>query len=511
MLSSLSKHSAYRIAVSLLWFLVMLGLPLTSFPPITHLLGAIVAPFSAIPLALLVFIWMVPFLIDRGTLPGETIPYLYFILVAILVTGLGFFLNGYYACGRDFFDQSLRAFFSVAIGLNFYLLFSAFPRDLATLRKLLSLGNISALFVFIWIGLEVLIFRSQLNIKEISIFMHRVRDMLAVQSPSMIDTTRVVGFAYEPSWFVRQFNLLFLPIWMAASFQRLSLYKFRLWFLTIEDLLLVAGLLVFGASSPRIGLVALLASLAYLALLLLIQLHRNMIGGYLKRRKKHTKYLLGVKIVLAILILATMIGLAASALMGYAELASRWDYRYALLTKNAFKKLDVFSMSTTDLIYRARDLAFFERMIYWLGGWEIFADYPFGVGLGNAGFYFYDRMHGAGFQSYEIRDLIYRANSIPNAKNLWVRLLAETGFIGLTIFLVWLYILWRSAGLTRRSNSPELRIIGLAGQLFILAFLLEGFSTDSFAMPYEWIMAGLVSAGGWLYRQELATEERRSG
>ena len=143
-------------------------------------------------------------------------------------------------------------------------------------------------------------------------------------------------------------------------------------------------------------------------------------------------------------------------------------------------------------------------MIYWLGGWNIFNDYPFGVGLGNAGFYFNERMHGAGFESYEMRDVVYRANYLANSKNLWTRLLSETGVVGFSVFLAWLYLLWRSADVSRRSRSKYLRIVGLAGQLFLLAFLVEGFSMDSFAMPYEWIMFGLISAAGGLARKESA-------
>jgi hypothetical protein len=492
----------------MLWFVLLLGLPLTSFPVLSRLTGSIVAPFSFLPLMILLLFWLVPYVLERGVFPGEVVPYLYFILVAAAVTGLGFFLNGFYIRERNFFDQSLRAFLSVAIGLSFYLVFAAFPRDSLTLRKTLSYINITGFVLLLWSLIEIIVLRSKPRVEEMPAIIRIIRNALAVQSPSMIYTNRLTGFAYEPSWFVRQFNLMLLPIWMAAAFQRLSIYKFRLWIFTIEDFLLAAGLFVFGSSSPRIGLVALLASIAYLAMILFLSIHKRLMNWFLKKRKKPVKHLFGVKIILAILMLAMMAGLAASALFGYIELASRWDYRYALLLDNLLKGMGEFSLSTTDIIYRARDLAFFERMIYWLSGWNVFADYPFGVGLGNSGFYIFDRLHGAGWESYEIRDVIYQANQIPNSKNLWTRLLSETGFIGLAIFLVWLYVLWRSAGLTRRSKTSELKIMGLAGQLFLLAFLLEGFSIDSFAMPYEWIMAGLISASGWLYRKEFAVEKQ---
>jgi len=34
--------------------------------------------------------------------------------------------------------------------------------------------------------------------------------------------------------------------------------------------------------------------------------------------------------------------------------------------------------------------------------------------------------------------------------------------------------------------------------LFILAYLVEGFSVDSFAIPFQWISASLISAGGFV-------------
>ena len=41
-----------------------------------------------------------------------------------------------------------------------------------------------------------------------------------------------------------------------------------------------------------------------------------------------------------------------------------------------------------------------------------------------------------------------------------------------------------------------MKVIGLGGKLFILAYLVEGFSVDSFAIPFQWISASLISAGG---------------
>jgi O-antigen ligase len=212
---------------------------------------------------------------------------------------------------------------------------------------------------------------------------------------------------------------------------------------------------------------------------------------------------------LAVLLVVILLVIAGAAVSGYVVIASRWDDRYQLLLSEANLALDSLFPLTEDSIIAFSDrLAFSERVVYWYGGWHVFSDYPFGVGLGNAGFYMVDRMNGQGLESQEIRNLVYRANYLPNSKNLWTRLLSETGFLGFAVFLVWLIVLWRSAARTRKSESQLLRTVGLAGQLFLMAYLVEGLSMDSFAMPYQWLMAGLISAAGLLARREAAVKEK---
>jgi len=509
MFASLSKNAAYRFLISLLWMLVLVGLPLTSLPLLNRLTNAIVAPFSAIPLAVLLVVWLVPFLAGRGKFPVEVLPFLYFVLIVLAVSALAFFLDGYYVRDLTFFDQTLRAVVTLGIGLSFYLVVSTLALQENHLRQAFIFIYVGGFLLILWTAVEVVMLRKVSRVQELPQWLTTIRSALAVQSPNVFYTNRVTGFAYEPSWFVRQFNLVLFPIWLSAVYQRKSVFKFRLWIFQVEDFLMLGGLVVFGFSSPRIGLLAFLASVAFVGLLIFGRFHRQVFQWYLKKRKNRPTRTTWLRIALAGLMIVVMFGLAAGALTGYIVVASRWDSRYQLLLEQVTTGgLDIFPLTETRLILMSRDLAFFERMIYWFAGWNIFNDYPFGVGLGNAGFYFFENMHGLGMDSVEIRNLAYRAGYIPNTKNLWTRLLSETGFIGLAVFLVWLYILWRSAGLIRRSHAPLMKILGLAGQLFLLAYLVEGFSMDSFAMPYQWVMAGLISAGGLLARRELSAKDR---
>jgi hypothetical protein len=120
--------------------------------------------------------------------------------------------------------------------------------------------------------------------------------------------------------------------------------------------------------------------------------------------------------------------------------------------------------------------------------------------LGNAGFYFPDKMPSFGWELVEINNMFYRWPALPNIKSLWVRIPAETGLVGFGLFLGWFYLLWQSARLARSSadpgdkDHPLLNTLGWAGSFAWIAFLIEGFSIDSLALPYFWFAMALISA-----------------
>ena len=43
--------------------------------------------------------------------------------------------------------------------------------------------------------------------------------------------------------------------------------------------------------------------------------------------------------------------------------------------------------------------------------------------------------------------------------------------------------------------------MGLVGKLIVLAMIIEGFSLDTFGLPYYWIALGLIAAS-WLVRDQ---------
>jgi hypothetical protein len=508
MWARIPKLRIYQVLCTILFGLALVGLPLTSFPLLRRLTGSMVAPFSALPLAGLILIWLVPYLRRQGTFPKEFVSIFYFALVAVIVSAGAYFLDGFFLRGRTFFDQSLRALLTLAIGLSFYITLTAYMHNKHIIRQAVQFIYLGGILIILWSGIEIILLRTYGNAANFPVWVTNLKSGLVHQQPSVLLLDRLTGFTYEPSWYVLIYNFVLFPLWLSAIFQRKSVFTFRLWVFQIEDFLFIAGVTVFIFSFPRIGLLALMVMLAYFGFMLVkrayFSLHRWLIN-HKKFTLKNTALLRVTLAAILVIIILTAIGSAAGI---FIQFASERDYRYQLLIDQVLTQnpRDL-PTSETDIILLARQLAFLERTVYWFAGWNIFADYPFGVGLGNAGFYMIDRINSVGYGSYEVRNLLFQADHLINTKSFWVRLLAETGLIGFSLYLTWLYLLWRNSTLIQKSRHSLLKIIGMAGHFFILAHLVEGFSVDSFAFPYPWVTASLISASSLVVRKEMVNSE----
>jgi len=509
MLNKIAKSNIYQIICTALFGLILLGLPLTSLPLLTKVFGSMTGPFSFIPLVGLILIWLVPFLIKKGKLPEETLPLIYFTLIAVIISAGAVFNDGFYARGRDFFDQSLRALITLAIGLGFYITLSAYMgQRKSIIRQALVFIYISGALLIAWSVFEIILLRKYGSWNQFPQWFLLLKSALAFQVPGLIHTRRLRGFAFEPSWYVLFFDLTLFPLWLSAVFQRKSIFKFRIWRFQIEDLLLPLGVVAFAFGFPRIAFIAFLVTLIYLGILGAQKVYFKLHSWIIRRKYFNIEDSFFFRAVLFLILIVILLGLIIGATAVLIQIASERDYRYQLLIDQLQSgQLFNIDFSEQNIILMARRLAFYERTVYWYGGWHIFGDYPLGVGLGNAGFYFVEHMNSLGYGSFEIRNLLFQRESIINTKSLWMRLLSETGIFGFLAYITWLYILWRSAGFIQKSQDSTMKIVGLAGRLFILAYLVEGFSVDSFAIAYQWIGASLISAGGLLVRKEFSAEK----
>lgn len=495
--------SWYAIILAFLWAFALVGLSLTSFPPLSELTGALVAPLSAVPIGILLIVWVIPYLLRKGKLPVESKFIFIFLLWSVISSAQAFFIQIPTFKDVTPWRQEIRAFLTLAIGLAFYFVFASFPKDKSALNRALKWISIGGLILVLTTLPQV--YYILIKATNYPKWIYITTDWLTKRTPYFFYVNRVSGFAYEPSWFAHQMILFFLPLWLASTITKTSSFRFRMIGLSLENILLLLGSIEFFMSAPRISLVGVLLIVFYL----IVQIHKKLISISQKliiNKKKEppsevwqrrSRLLIGSILLFAYITLS----------LGAIWVLLKQDVRMETFFLDPPRWTDiqgVISLNETSLLVLANRMAFFERAVYWFTGLHVFSQYPWlGVGLGNSGFYFLQKAPAIGWTSYEILAVLNEQIALPNTKSLFIRLLAETGLVGFSIFTLFLYNLWRSARLLLTSQSSTLRWIGLTGQFALLAFVGEGFSIDSFAMPYLWVITGLISVSALVYRQHL--------
>jgi hypothetical protein len=493
-----------------IWAVGMICLPVTSFPLFASLSGGLVAPLSILPFFILLLLWSLPLIARKGELPKETLPLVVFSLVAIISCAAAyiFFIPGFK--GKTVPGQEIRALFTLAVGITFFLVTATWVKNPARLKNTWKYITIGGVISLVWTGIQAYFIFKQYN--AYPGWVNQIESWLVIHSPSFYPNTgRVSGMTYEASWFAHQMVIVYLPIWIAATYQRTSAFSFRVSRLSLENILVVLGLVAFFLSSPRIGLVSLLLVAVYLFMKLNVVFKRWVVGQLSKTRlvtdlstpDSHHKLINTIAstsiFVLYILILGGVIGFAIQR-----------DWRLTTLVSEPPSLNDIVGVLTLDentLLNLSHRFIFLERMVYWMNGWNVFNLHPWlGVGLGNAGFFFPQLAPALGWSSSEIRNVLYYFTQLPNVKSLWFRLLAETGLVGFSVFIAWLFTLFQSSRFSQHHADATTKTLAFAGQLALLAFIGEGLSIDSFAMPYFWVMAGLIAGSAMMFRQQIRNQ-----
>jgi len=135
------------------------------------------------------------------------------------------------------------------------------------------------------------------------------------------------------------------------------------------------------------------------------------------------------------------------------------------------------------------------RAAYTFGALGAYEESPLtGVGLGASGFYIYEHLPDWTLTTVpEIaRQLSSENHLYPNPKNMYVRLLAETGLVGFFVFLAFLFSVLGDALYAFQSQTNFGRYLGIAGIFSWFAIALYNITQDSFATPNIWINFGIL-------------------
>jgi flagellar biogenesis protein FliO len=470
------------------WDALIFFLPVTSLPLISRLAGGTdVAPLSAVFLAILALIWLVPKLLRGEGIPTQSTPLLVFFLVALASSLVAFFLPIPSFTNEPIWKNELTSLITLVIGVSFFLVTSLWISDEGKLERFFKIVNFSGGLALLYALIQG-VFVVLLNQRPAAL--GNFQDLIS--SSQTLFVGRVNGLAFEPSWLAHQLNMFYIPIWLGLSIKKISFHKFKLAGISVENALLAASLVVMFLTKSRIGWLALLAYAAYLFLRLMGQfrqrISQRVIAGQGRvsfSRLRTTLFNIGFWLLLILI------------LMGVVFLAG-W-----VLTKVDPRMADLFDIQRIQqqgILGWAFNLLFAERLIYWISGYSLFAAYPIlGVGLGNSGYFMPHLFESIAYASPEILRIFLSGQILPNPKNLWVRLLAETGIAGFSVFVSWLWVEWKTARANERMSTPLAQAVGIMGQIVLVGLILEGFSLDTFALPYYWMTLGVVVAAFRIY------------
>ena len=510
MIASVKFRTSLEVVCEVLWAIALICLPITTFPLFSSLTGALVAPLSILPFFILLILWVLPMILRKGKIPIESIPLGAFTLVVILSCAAAYFFLIPGFKGKSIPGQEVRALFTLAIGLTFYLVTSTWVNNIDKIKKSWKYITIGGIISLVWTGFQAYFVLQ--HAEQYPPWIDQIQSWFVVQSPAFTAKFgRVNGLTYEASWFAHQMVIIYLPIWIASTYHKTSAFKFRVFHISLENFLLVFGLIAFVLSSPRIGLLSFFLMIIYIFIRLNVGFHWKIVDKITKQKSILTRVPPNfrktiIQVITGVLIVFVYVLIFAGAFF----LLMQRDWRLSLLVSQppSLKELiGIITLNQDTLLDLSRRFIFLERMVYWFNGWNIFSQYPWlGVGLGNSGFFFPKLAPAIGWATYEIRNVLFYLPQLPNVKSLWFRLVAETGLVGFSLFLSWLYVLYQSSRFSHHHQNATVKTFALAGQLALLAFIGEGFSIDSFAMPYFWVIAGLIAAIAMIFRQEIATK-----
>jgi hypothetical protein len=465
--SAFSVDSLAKIT-RFLWGAALFTLPVTSFRYFPFLGDSTyVRPLSLYPIALLLLILFIQITRGKTSVPraGTLTPLLAFVLLALAATGLGILLDPLPLRGQEYFGRAIRAWATLVIGVSFFISAVWMNRDEDDLR--FSIRWLLAGFVMdvLWGGVQALAFYTPLLQKEMVTHWQRAFSMR-----ELVRTNRVSGMAYEPAWLAGQIATVYLPWLVASLLTRLRVSRFK-W---LELTLLGFAVLLLLATFSRGGLLTALGASALTFLFVGRAELRAAWTWFVSGFQRGSNWLLRVGVIL----------LLVGALTGAGLFLSQKGYITRLFSTRA--------ESVEDFIIENSAGA---RVAYNIGALGAYKESPLtGVGLGASGFYIYQHLPDWALTTVpEIARQLNPENRLyPNPKNMYIRLLAETGLIGLFVFIAFLFSVLGDALRGLQSKTIVARYLGIAGIFSWFAIALHNITQDSFATPNLWINFGIL-------------------
>ena len=450
-----------------LWAAALLTLPVTSFRYFPAGEGTYERPLAFYPLIPLMVVLLIKLLRDRTVFPraGTLTPLAVFLLAALIASLLGILLGPVPMRGQEAIGRILRAWATIFIGVVFFIAAVWMNRNEDDLRFSIKWLFAGFIIDILWSGLQGATFYLHIFPKPLVTHWQR-----AISLRELIRTNRISGLAYEPSWLAGQISTLYLPWLFAALLTRMRVTRFK-W---LEPALLILAVLLLLATFSRGGLLT-VAATVFITFLLVGRTQIRTTWDWFVNGFHH-----GREVILRLVVILLIVGSLSGALfiLGQKGYISRLWNTQATTVENF-------------LIQNSAG----ARVAYMWGAMGAYQEHPWvGVGLGASGFYIYNNLPDWVQTTVpEIARQLSPDNSLyPNPKNLYIRLMAETGLIGFFLYIAFQFSILGDALVALKQKSTVWQTLGIASIFTWLALIFYNMTQDSFAIPNLWINIGIL-------------------
>ena len=452
-----------------LWGAVLFSLPVTSFRYFPFLGDTTyVRPLAFYPIAFLIPLLLIQVLRGRVSLPraGALTPLTVWVLFILAATSFGAFLDPIPLRGQEYAGRAIRAWATLIIGLSFFISAVWMNRNEDDLRFTVRWLLAGLVMDILWSGVQSLAFYTPLLEKVTVTHWQRAFSMR-----ELVRTNRISGMAYEPAWLAGQLVTVYLPWLLASLLTRLRVTRFKWLETTLFGLTVLLLLATFSRGGLLIAVAASILTILIAGRAELRALSEWFISGF----QRGGNWILRIAIVM----------LAIGALAGAGLFLGQKGYITRLF--------DTQADSVEDFIIKNSAGA---RAAYTFGALGAYEQSPLtGIGLGASGLYIYDYLPDWAMTTVpEIARQLSPENRLyPTPKNMYARLLAETGLFGFILYFAFLFSVLGDSLMGLQSRKLFVHYLGIAGLFSLIAIALYNNTQDSFATPNIWLIPGVVT------------------
>ncbi len=451
-----------------LWAATLVTLPVTSFRYFPAGDATYVRPLAVYPLGLLAATLLIQLARGKQTFPRSPslTPLTAFLLIAAASSMLGIALAPAPLRGQDVTGRIIRAWATVVLGIMFFVAAAWMNRSDDELRRSMRWLLVGLALDMLWSGVQGATFYLNVLPKPLVTSWQR-----AFSLRELIRTNRISGMAYEPSWLAGQISTVYMPWLFAAVITGVRLTRLK-W---LEPALLILTMALLLATFSRGGLL----TAGFATAVTLVLVGQSQIRGAWRWLRSGFSRTRAWAPRLAVIVLCIALGAGAVLFLGQKGYIARlWNTR---------------ASSVSDFLIQNSAGA---RAAYLWGAMDAYRAHPWlGVGLGASGFYIYSGLPDWALTTVpEIARQLSPSNVLyPNPKNLYVRLLAETGLLGFVLFMAFQFSLFGDSLVALRRAGSMWRFLGVAAIFTWFALLVYNITQDSLAIPNLWLNLGILT------------------